>query len=69
MRVSLWRFSSSVSLRGPAAMGHPWPSAANPASMPGCPLRQNRNEASRWGKKIKSQSDSNSNSEAADGPT
>ncbi|TWC13138.1 hypothetical protein FBY09_12241 [Pseudomonas sp. SJZ101] len=26
-------------LRGPAAKGHPWPSAANPASMPGCPLR------------------------------
>ncbi|AEA71756.1 Hypothetical protein PSEBR_m1664 [Pseudomonas brassicacearum subsp. brassicacearum NFM421] len=25
-------------LRGPAAKGHPWPSAANPASMPGCPL-------------------------------
>ncbi len=24
---------------GPAAIGHPWPSAANPASMPGCPLR------------------------------
>ena len=22
-----------------AAMGHPWPGAANPASMPGCPLR------------------------------
>ncbi|VII93238.1 Threonine synthase (EC 4.2.3.1) [Pseudomonas sp. FG-3G] len=22
-----------------AAKGHPWPSAANPASMPGCPLR------------------------------
>ena len=22
-----------------AARGHPWPSAANPASMPGCPLR------------------------------
>ena len=26
-------------LRGPAAKGHPWPSAAIPASMPGCPLR------------------------------
>ena len=24
--------------RGPAAKGHPWPSAAIPASMPGCPL-------------------------------
>ena len=27
-------------LRGPAAIGHPWPGAANPASMPGCPLRR-----------------------------
>ncbi len=26
-------------LRGPAAIGHPWPCAAIPASMPGCPLR------------------------------
>jgi len=26
-------------LRGPAAIGHPWPGAAIPASMPGCPLR------------------------------
>jgi len=26
-------------LRGPAAIGHPWPRAAIPASMPGCPLR------------------------------
>jgi hypothetical protein len=26
-------------LRGPAATGHPWPDAAIPASMPGCPLR------------------------------
>jgi hypothetical protein len=26
-------------LRGPAATGHPWPNAAIPASMPGCPLR------------------------------
>ena len=25
---------------GPAAMGHPWPSAANPASMPVYPLRR-----------------------------
>jgi len=24
----------------PAAIGHPWPAAANPASMPGCPLRR-----------------------------
>jgi hypothetical protein len=23
-----------------AAIGHPWPGAANPASMPGCPLRR-----------------------------
>jgi hypothetical protein len=29
-----------VLLRGPAAIGHPWPCAANPASMPGCPLRR-----------------------------
>src|SRR5476651_946515 len=29
-----------VLLRGPAAIGHPWPGAANPASMPGCPLRR-----------------------------
>ena len=29
-----------VLLRGPAAIGHPWPGAASPASMPGCPLRR-----------------------------
>ncbi len=29
-----------VLLRGPAAIGHPWPGAANPASLPGCPLRR-----------------------------
>jgi len=29
-----------VLLPGPAAIGHPWPGAANPASMPGCPLRR-----------------------------
>ena len=29
-----------VLLSGPAAIGYPWPFAANPASMPGCPLRR-----------------------------
>ena len=29
-----------VLLRGPAAIGHPWPGAAKPASMPVCPLRR-----------------------------
>ncbi len=34
------RSLAPVLLRGPAAIGHPWPCAANPASMPGCPLRR-----------------------------
>jgi len=34
-------------LRGPAAIGHPWPCAATPASMPGCPLR-NTCERPAW---------------------
>ncbi len=46
-------------------MGHPWPSAAKLGIHAGLPTAQNRNEASRWGKKIKSQS----NGEAALTPT
>ncbi|EJM74195.1 hypothetical protein PMI31_02803, partial [Pseudomonas sp. GM55] len=29
--------ASKLAPTGPAAIGHPWPYAANPASMPGCP--------------------------------
>ncbi|EJN16362.1 hypothetical protein PMI35_06800, partial [Pseudomonas sp. GM78] len=33
-------FASMLAPTGPAAMGHPWPSAAKPASMPVYPLRR-----------------------------
>jgi len=33
-RVVLAFFASMLAPTGPAAMGHPWPSAAKPASMP-----------------------------------
>src|SRR5689334_5368246 len=37
---SLTTIASKLAPTGPAAIGHPWPYAANPASMPGCPLRR-----------------------------
>ena len=37
---SLTSIASMLAPTGPAAMGHPWPSAAKPASMPVYPLRR-----------------------------
>ena len=39
-RGALRFFASMLAPTGPAALGHPWPSAAKPASMPVCPLRR-----------------------------
>ncbi|PVZ57150.1 hypothetical protein C9422_15685 [Pseudomonas sp. B1(2018)] len=39
-RGALRFFASKLAPTEPAAIGHPWPGAANPASMPGCPLRR-----------------------------
>jgi hypothetical protein len=39
-RSALRFFASKLAPTEPAAIGHPWPGAANPASMPGCPLRR-----------------------------
>ncbi|MVV49673.1 hypothetical protein EJA72_15720 [Pseudomonas sp. PB120] len=38
-RVVWTSIASKLAPTGPA-IGHPWPGAANPASMPGCPLRR-----------------------------
>ena len=39
-RGALRFFASMLAPTEPAAMGHPWPSAAKPASMPVYPLRR-----------------------------
>jgi hypothetical protein len=46
-------------------MGHPWPSAAKPASMPVYPLRRTGTKPLDIGKKIKSQIKIKRKSEAA----
>ncbi|VVO46530.1 hypothetical protein PS880_00068 [Pseudomonas fluorescens] len=48
-------------LRGPAAIGHPWPGAATAASMPRCPLRNACVRPLGKGQKIKIKIKSRSN--------
>jgi hypothetical protein len=49
-------------LRGPAAIGHPWPGAATAASLPRCPLRNTCVRPLGKGQQIKIKSHSHSHS-------
>ena len=58
-RGALRFFASKLAPTGPAAMGHPWPSAAKPASMPVCPLRRTSTRPLDGARKSKARSRSN----------
>jgi hypothetical protein len=65
-RVVLAFFASMLAPTGPAAMGHPWPSAAKPASMPVYPLRRTGTKPLDVARKSKARSRSNAKARRPD---